>query len=358
MQIAYFVSSHGFGHAARAAAVMTAVHARRPDAHFHVFGQTPAWFFVDSVAGPYTYHEVQTDVGFVQVTPIQVDLDETLRRLDAFLRFEPDHVARLAEHLVRAGCRLVLCDISALGLAVARAAGLPSALISNFTWDWIYAGYFDQAPRLRAHAQELQGLYASATYRVLTEPFCQPGPADLVTRPVARAPRETVLAVRRRLGLPARTKAVLITMGGVQPRYDFLGRLKAYRGVWFVIPGAGQRWEQDDNLVLLPHHSPIYHPDLVNSCDAVIGKLGYSTLAEAYHAGVPYGFIRRPGFRESEVLGDYVTAHMPSADVPEAAFETGEWETFLPGLLAQPRHAPAGPNGAEALADFILQLRP
>ncbi len=355
-RLACFLTPHGFGHAARASAVLTAVRARQPDAHFDVFTQTPEWFFADSVgAGAYTYHRLATDVGLAQITPIQADLDETARRLDVLLPFDPGLVDRLADQLVSAGCRLVLCDIAALGIAVGKAAGLPTVLVENFTWDWIYAGYFDEAPRLRAHAETLRGLYAGATYRVQTEPFCHPGPADLTTRPVARTPRESVLAVRRKLGLPARTKAVLLTMGGVQPRYGFLEALRAYRGVWFIIPGGGERWEQDDNLVRLPHHSPIYHPDLVNSCDAVIGKLGYSTLAEAYHAGVPYGFIRRPGFRESDVLGDYVAAHMPAVDVPEAAFDSGDWSAFLPRLLDLPRRAPAGPNGAAAIADFILQ---
>jgi hypothetical protein len=35
--------------------------------------------------------------------------------------------------------------------------------------------------------------------------------------------------------------------------------------------------QSKQNLVLLPHHSGFYHPDLVNASDAVIGKVGYST---------------------------------------------------------------------------------
>ena len=35
----------------------------------------------------------------------------------------------------------------------------------------------------------------------------------------------------------------------------------------------------EKNLILLPHHSVFFHPDLVNASDAVVGKLGYSTLA-------------------------------------------------------------------------------
>jgi hypothetical protein len=127
-----------------------------------------------------------------------------------------------------------------------------------------------------------------------------------------------------------------------------------YEGVWLVVPGGSERPEQRGNLVLLPHHSPVYHPDLVAAGDAVVGKLGYSTLAEAYHAGAPYGFIRRPGFRESDVLAEYVLSQMDGVDVPEAAFESGEWEAFLPELLARPRRPPGRPNGADEIAAYVV----
>jgi UDP:flavonoid glycosyltransferase YjiC (YdhE family) len=356
--IAFFITPHGFGHAARAAAVMAALHARRPAAHFHLFTTTPEWFFRESLRGPFTHHATAADIGLAQTSPLSADLVETVRRLEALLPLRADWVAGLAAQVRALGCRLVLCDVAALGIAVAQAAGLPAVLIENFTWDWIYAGYFAEAPALRAHAATFQALYAGADHHVQTAPVCAPAPraALTTTAPVAREPRQAVLAVRRRLGLPARTKAVLLTMGGFQRRYAFLDRLRAYRGVWFVIPGGGQRWEQADNLVWLPHHSPIYHPDLVNSCDVVIGKLGYSTLAEAYQAGVPFGFIRRPGFRESDVLADYATAQMTAVEVTEADFESGDWSAFLPRLLELPRWAAGQPNGADQVAEYLLGL--
>ena len=63
--IAYFVSPHGFGHAARAAAVMSALRRRRPDLELHVFTTVPRWFFDDSLgAVPFSYYPLATDVGF------------------------------------------------------------------------------------------------------------------------------------------------------------------------------------------------------------------------------------------------------------------------------------------------------
>ena len=39
-----------------------------------------------------------------------------------------------------------MCDISPLGLMVAERAGLPSVLVENFTWDWLYAPLVAQDP--------------------------------------------------------------------------------------------------------------------------------------------------------------------------------------------------------------------
>ena len=65
-----------------------------------------------------------------------------------------------------------------------------------------------------------------------------------------------------------------------------------------VIPGAGGDIGRNENVIVLPHGSPFFHPDLVNASDCVVGKLGYSTLAEIYRAGVPFGFVVRRGFRD------------------------------------------------------------
>jgi hypothetical protein len=355
IRLAYFVSPHGFGHAARASAVMKAVQARRPDVHFDIFTLTPEWLFADSVGSGFTYHHVQSDVGLAQASPLRADLEETVRRLDSFLPFDQTLLTRLAVQLSDARVQLVLCDISVLGLAAARTAGLPSVLIENFTWDWIYTEYFDSAPRLRDHAEALTGLFNSATFHVQTEPFCarRPG-ATLRTGPVARPSRDTPAGVRRQLGLPPDARYVALTMGGVNQSYSFLDRLARHDDVWFVVPGGSEHPERRGNLILLPYRSPVYHPDLVAGSDGVIGKLGYSTLAEAYFAGSPFGFIRRPGFKESDVLARYAQTHMASLELSESVFESGEWEDFLPALLARPRRTPERRNGADEIAALVV----
>lgn len=354
--IAYFISPHGFGHAARAAAVMAAIHNRRPTLRFEIFSLVPEWFFSESLAGPFGYHPLLTDIGLVQKTSLAEDLPETERRLADFLPFEPAKIQPLADLVTSLGCRLVMCDIAPLGLAVARAAGLPSALVENFTWDWIYEGYLPAAPGLAEQIAYLRTVFASADYHLQTEPVCRPEPqADLTVPPISRRVRTPASSIRQRLGLPNSAQLALLTMGGTPWQYTFLEQLEQQTGTYFIFPGGGEKQVVRRNLLFLPNHASFFHPDLINAVDAVVGKVGYSTLAELYQAGVPYGYVLRPQFRESLVLENFITANMNSLAITEAEFETGEWLAKLPELLDLPRMERREANGADQVAAFILE---
>ena len=88
LRLACFVTPHGFGHAARACAVLAALGKRRPLA-VELFTAVPRWFFADSLSVPFSYHEVRTDVGLAQHDALDEDLEATVRALDAFLPFDP-----------------------------------------------------------------------------------------------------------------------------------------------------------------------------------------------------------------------------------------------------------------------------
>ncbi len=355
--IAFFISPHGFGHGARAAGVMNAIHERAPGVRFEIFTRVPAWFFQDSVSAPFGYHDVLTDIGLVQKNPLEEDLAETVSRLDGFLPLDPALISRLAAVIKGLGCTLVVCDIAPMGILAAKAAGIPSVLVENFTWDWIYEAYRHRDARFGAHIHAFGEMFRSVDCHIQTRPVCHDrSTADFVSAPVSRKPRTPGRSVRRLLGLPSDAKAVLITMGGIPSRYEFLDRLRQWDTAFFVIPGGSGKPERQGNLILLPHHGKFYHPDLIHACDAVVGKVGYSTLAEVYWAGIPFGHVSRPTFRESAKLADFIRRRMTGAAVGETAFLSGEWAAQLDALLAMHRCQPDGPNGADQIARFLQEM--
>jgi hypothetical protein len=358
LRMACFISPHGFGHAARAAGIMAAIEDIAPTVQFDIFTQVPRWFFEDSLSRPFGYHDVLTDIGLVQQTSLMADLPATLQRLQTFFPLDRTLVTNLARTVRTLGCGLVLCDIAPLGIAVAKEAGTPAVLVENFTWDWIYAAYTAYDAQMQFYIRYLQDLFGAADYHIQTAPVCVDRHADLVTQPVSRKPTTDPVHTRQRLGLSGEAQVVIITMGGIPMQYAFMQQLAAHQTVTFIIPGAAKSIQRHGNVVLLPHRTSIFHPDLVNACDAVIGKVGYSTLAEVYHAGLPFGYVTRQDFRESPLLTAYIERHMHGVAITPAQFEDGSWLSRLPQLLALPRLTRQGPNGADQAARFLCQLLP
>ncbi len=344
---------------------MAAISKQDPTIRFEVFTSVPSWFFEDSLGQPFGYHSLVTDVGLAQATPLVEDLPETVRRLGELLPFDPSLLSKLASQIQRLGCRLVICDIAPMGIAVAREAGISSVLVENFTWDWIYQGYLQDAPGLDRYIHYLQEIFREADYHIQTEPAHRWGQPDLVTSPVGRKPRTPKNHIREALGISDQARAVMITMGGIPTQYDFLAQLAGQGDIFFIIPGVdGQsrasrrrsRSSDPSNLVVLPHHSGFFHPDLVNASDAVVGKAGYSTLAEVYYAGVPFGYISRTMFRESHILAAYIAQHMHGLPMVEAQLYNGGWRSAVEKLLALPRLTRSDTPGADQVARFICSL--
>ena len=360
LSIAYFVTSHGFGHAARASAVMNAIYVRWPFVHFEIFTLTPEWFFKKSLLMSFSYHPELTDIGLVQTSSLHFNLGKTLEALESFLPFDENRLAGLAGQICEADCHLVISDISPLGIAVAEHAGLSSVLVENFTWDWIYAAYLENDARFKKHIATLTYLLNKVAHRIQADPVCDLGKGQLCVPPISRLPVTDPRRIREKLGIGDRDKMVLITMGGISETLPFADHLAKFQAnIYFVVPGTLMKLPVDrekcKNVIFLLQNSSFYHPDLVNASDAVVGKVGYSTLAEVYHAGVPYGFITRSDFRESAVFESYIQSNMEGIRIDESDFFSGAWLKQLSELLALPRRSVNEPNGADVAAEYICR---
>lgn len=354
--IAYFVTPHGFGHASRSSAVMEAMRRRCPEVRFELFTTCPILFFEDSIKIEFGYHRVHSDIGIIQLSPLKEDLAATCDHLDRTLPFDNQWVRKLADQIIQFHCQLVVCDIAPLGIAVARMAGVPSVLIENFTWDWIYQRYLPSEQRFMPHITYLAELFRSADIHIQTPPLCRSSKGANVVPPISRRAHSNRMQIRKRLGISEEEKMVLLTMGGVPDAFDFLSTLSMDFDGYLVIPGAETMRSPNEKVILLPTHSSFYHPDLMAAADVLIGKAGYSTVAEAYQCGIPFGYIKRPSSPESAVLEDYIQRHLPSSAIPAEAYTNGDWVRYIPELLKIHRGWPKPENGADAAARFLCDL--
>jgi len=355
-KIAFFISYHGFGHATRAAAVMQALEEISNSVRFEIFTEAPRWLFQESLCDAFDYHSIQTDVGLVQKSAFEIDFDETLRCLNAFYPIAQSKVSELSHTIKQLGCDAIICDIAPIGILVGRKTGIPTILIENFTWDWIYQEYISTDKRLQPCVEYLQQLFNSADYHIQTKPVCNGKAADLKTEPVSRKIYTSGSNIKERLGVASGQKMVLITTGGIPQQYQFFEKLLSFREIFFVVPCSLQKMQTHQNVILLPHRSEFYHPDLVNATDAVVGKLGYSTLAEVYRSGVPFGYIPRSNFRESGKMEAFIKTDMSGIYIEESEFKKGRWTAKLRELLSISREKPEVANGADQISRFLMGL--
>jgi hypothetical protein len=144
-------------------------------------------------------------------------------------------------------------------------------------------------------------------------------------------------------------------MGGIPHSGFAVQPLLAVPGVEFVLAGAARRPSREGNVLLLPHRSGFYHPDLVAAVDAVVGKIGYSTVAETCRSRVAYGFVPRRGFRESAALARWLSDRGRGLRLEPDAFATGEWVRRVPELLDLGRPPERFPDGARQAARLIVE---
>jgi hypothetical protein len=354
--VALFVSSHGYGHAARVSAIVEALGELDDHLHCHVYTTVPEWFFSQSLRRPFAYHHLETDIGLVQRTSLVEDPQATVERLARIVPPPPDLLEEMVGSIDHIAARVVVCDISPLGMLAAEHAGVPVVLVENFTWDWIYRAYTETCPDLEGFARQLGEVFVRATVRVQTEPVCLPLSSAHRVAPVSRRPRLSATAVRRQLRVPEGMPLVLMTMGGIAFDHGDLSAARRHHDAFFVVPGAAHQEQRDNHLVALPHRSDYYHPDLVAASDLVIGKLGYSTLAEVYHSRAALAFVPRPRFPESPVLAEFATRELGAVDLVAEGMDHWLWLDHIEELIARRRSTGSRPNGARDAARVIFEV--
>lgn len=153
MKIRYYISGHGLGHASRSCQIINALRRRHSAIAVEVVSSAHPWFFSGFLDPSVPVRRLSLDLGVLQRDSLVMVEAATLQACRDFLPLRQQLVAAEAASLrtagvslVAAGVSLVAADIPAPPFAAAAAAGVPSVAISNFSWDWIYAGLAEKYP--------------------------------------------------------------------------------------------------------------------------------------------------------------------------------------------------------------------
>lgn len=352
--ITYFISPHGLGHAARACACMNALWLIKPNIHFKLITGTPRWFYEESLdKQDYEIVEFQCDVGMVQANPIHEDIPASIKKLNEFINNWEEACLELESYCK--GSTFIVSDITPIGLDIAQRLSIPSVLIENFTWDWIYKGYLEKEPEFKPIIEFLGAKFKLASYHIKTLPYCSKEEnADLISNPVSRKTRQERQDIEKSLGLKKDEPYVLITLGGFSAQLEVPKCLKEVPFIC-VMPTDTIKVERIGSLILVPWNGSAYHPDLVYFAQGLVGKVGYSTIAEAWQGKTPFVHIPRPDFIESQKLCEYIEKEMRGFTITEEDYFQGKWiETWNKksyDYLTQTEQ-----NGADQIAEFLIKL--
>ncbi|KAG9015203.1 hypothetical protein FRB94_004322 [Tulasnella sp. JGI-2019a] len=136
---AYYCSGHGYGHATRVSALASHLLQLTPKPTVTIVSQAPSHVFADSVRMGAKYRNAAVDPVISQPLAYRVDRKKSLKVLKAFMRNRETLIGEEVAWLKKNDITCVLSDAVAIACAAANRACLPSALITNFSFDSIFS---------------------------------------------------------------------------------------------------------------------------------------------------------------------------------------------------------------------------
>lgn len=351
MLIYVCLSSHGYGHASRTAAVLQALARLRP--HWRLVlstGVNPSFLRLALGAVRHELRPCLWDVGVVQADALGVDPPATLAALADLDRRIPEQLDREAAWLQeQRQPALVLADVPPAAALLAGRLGLPLVWLASFGWDAIYEPMGGPFLERAAHCRALYSRGDLLLRCPLDLPMAW-GVPELAIGLTTSVPRLDAGELARQLHLPAEPeRCVLISFGGLGKTID---PVLLRRWPEHVLIGPDPGLASEPNGRCLP--AGVRPLDLMPLCSRLITKPGYSSFAEAFSQGLGIHLVRRSGFAEAPVLEAALQRHGLHRILEPASFEAGDWQLDQP--LLPPQGEPLACDGAEQAAAALLTM--
>ncbi|CAG8566959.1 1755_t:CDS:2, partial [Acaulospora colombiana] len=261
--------------------------------------------------------------------------------------------------------------------AAAFAVGIPSAIVSNFTFDAVYNGLCegdDLDTTIKQLVEQVVEDYKKSEL-LIRLPGYIPMPSYTGTQlypdsGVSTKPLKLLNACATTVGvnhlngfdfsLMKHHRNVvdvpLVVRKSITPRDVFLSNLGILKEIYethkaLMVSFGGQNlvgieeWGNPlpdgwiaivcgDPGTTLPERFYVcpreaYIPDLTNAVDAVMGKLGYGTCSECIGHGKPFIYVPRPQFIEELGLKRLMEIQGSCVEMSKEHFETGQWKKYI-----------------------------
>jgi len=350
--ILYFaITSHGFGHAVRSAAVAATIQQMCPDMLLILVTTAPRWLLEAYIPGDFIQRQRSFDVGVIQSDSLTMDKDATWQRWQEVKAKERIILASEVDFMRTNRVGLVLGDIPPLVPEIAAVAGVPCWMLSNFGWDFIYRDWGGEFATL---ADQIGASYSKCD-RLFRLPLHEPMTAFPHITDVGLTggtPRYSYAELQDTFGLhQPQSRTILLTFGGLglnQIPYQNLALFPDWQFITFDHQAPNL-----PNLIKVTENK--YRPvDFMPFVDRVVSKPGYSTFAEALRLDCPITSLTREDFAEAAVLLEGLRTYGKHQIITNDEFFQSNWDFLNQPCQPPSQLVPVAKDGHEAIAQAVI----
>ena len=246
------LSSHGYGHAARQAAILSEINRLKPKWRLVVSSVIDLDFLNLMLIGiPFETRRVRWDIGIRQGNAFDLDLDETLNDLQKLEESLPGIIDSEVNWIKsQKEATIVLGDIPPAAARLASLIGSPLIWMGNFGWDDIYRPLGRDFLR---YAEDCSASYATGNF-LIRFPFSlamnwglnelEVGLTPSILRPLS------VNCLKKITAFPG--PKVIVGFGGFGFKLSLLNSTTE-EGLWLEITHFLQYITSVDNFIILPY---------------------------------------------------------------------------------------------------------
>ncbi len=330
MKVAIYVTSHGFGHASRQAALVN---------EFIKFGiecvicsDRPRFLFPQE-SGLVQFREIQPDTGMFQTTWKSPDVDKTIKVLKEFWADKDAFVAQEKDFMTSQKIAFAVVDVPILPIIAANELDIPVYAITNFDWHFNYRGMplVKEDNEFKVILNEIEDIYSRLDKSYIL-PFSIPESVKVLANPVKFGNLVKIKDYSREelcvsYNIPKDKIIVLISFGGILSDISYFNNLTQDDRYFFL---TNADIEVRSNVKILARD--VDFSTLISACDVVITKVGYSTLAEVSSNGTYLCYATRDDFPEDDALVSELV-HYPQSS--HFKLENGKLDITLPNEIPQ-----------------------
>lgn len=325
LKIAIYISSHGFGHASRMAAladelikyqVSVFLRCDRPDFLFDNLGS--AFYSKDSVS---------CDFGVKHTKGLQTDMAATKDALLSLFSTRNEIIEREVSWLREQEIDFALVDIPFLAIEACDYASVPVFAISNFDWFFIYSQIFAADKELRPMINTIFGLY-SRVHTSFRLPFSSkqsmPAFSNATKVGILAKRKDAYEDIRKKYLIDEQEPILACSFGGEKGMQVDLDKIcKAFKG---VVISSNEELENSNH-----RHADQADDwlDIIHGCDVLLTKPGYSTFAEACQFGKPILYLPRQNYPEEKVLIKGLTHYKAAVEVASKTSSIAAWKSIF-----------------------------